>query len=129
MLVDYSSDDEVENKEEEVENKISKISPIKLKNLQENEKNKPNQFEASPNHISDPLSKRKPQTLSFQSANAPLLDVLEVMKPTEILHSAQSKNTQPIGLASKQPIMPLQKPTKLLPSQVRLKKHNTPIDI
>lgn len=131
MLVDYSSDEEVADSPEQTESKVTKVSPIKTKQTEILAGKQENQPLQKP-HLelaSDPLSKRKPYSVSFQTAKAPLLDILEVIKPVDKSSSNVFGATQ-LGQPQAKPAQKTSdKPAKLLPSQVRLKKHNTPIDI
>lgn len=129
MLVDYSSDeDEMKSKDAPTSLKISGLTPItesKLSTIQ----GITSELQKTGDTQEGPLSKRKPAEVKLLQPNTDLYDTLQVSKPAE--------NSKPIKMmvpASKN--LPLKtngsattSSKKLLPSQVRLKKPNTPIDI
>lgn len=131
MLVDYSSDEEVADSPDLNESKVTKVSPIETKQAEDLAANQEQQslYKASSDLVADPLSKRKPHVISFQTAKAPLLDVLEVIKPVYKPSNNAFGKIQAGQSQAKPEQKTSEKPAKLLPSQVRLKKHNTPIDI
>lgn len=129
MLVDYSSDEGETTPDDQ-------SHVIKVPAMQSNSHSQQPDIQANlgtkvqGEDLNDgPLSKRKPTEVKLLQKNVDLFHTLEVSRP--VMHLNQTK---PAGGAKQEsglkPVPTAAKPKqKLLPSQVRLKKPNMPIDI